>query len=240
MLSLYIDMQGDPCYVNPGDGDAGRMYPTNPDLRVVDVTYGMMSELVGLWADPGGVIPPEIYALSPDYTRHDVFMGGSFPSELLGDGEGKISPHAERLRALDISALGVDSGLLFVLESDGSTSELEVINFWVDLIGMTTTFESATTVPLGSCEAVDLAIMMYNISYLPNPDSDTIVVLVQGSSGGLLKMYDSMDFSLVEEIGSDSDPAIPGTAAALDIDNAMTQLVVINEEDTAVVFSWVV
>ena len=70
-----------PTYIDPGDGDAGRMYPDDNTLQVANVGNDQLGDLYGLWGDPAGVLPPEIYGLATDYTRHDVFMGGAFPPD---------------------------------------------------------------------------------------------------------------------------------------------------------------
>ena len=239
MLSIYPNSSGVPKYWDPGDGDAGRMYPSNSGLIVVDVTVDMSGAVYGFWADPNGVIAPEIYGLAPDYTRHDVFMGGSFPAALLGNGPGKISKLASRIRGFDVTSSGLEGGAIYVLESDGSSSEIEVIQYTTDFQTKLTTFTSQATISLGPVEAVDLDIAMSNPIYLPNPDSDSLAVLIRGASGGWVRMYETVDNTPADEIGSASSPSVPGTAASLDVDNALWRLDVLNEEDSAVVFSWV-
>jgi hypothetical protein len=240
MLSIYPNSSGVLKYLDPGDGDVSRMYPSNTALHVVDVTDDLAGAAYGLWADPAGVIAPEMYGLTPDYTRHDVFMGGSFPDDMLGDGPGKIPKSASRIKAFDVSNVGVQAGFIYILEWDGSNSEIEIIQFASDFQTKITTYTPASTISLGSVEAVDMDIAMMNPTYLPNPDSDNLAVLIRGTSGGWVRIYSSGDKNMVDEIGDASNPSIPGTAVSLDVDNSHWTIDVLNQNDSAVVFSWVV
>jgi hypothetical protein len=240
MLSIYPGSNGVLKYLDPGDGDASRMYPSNTALHVVDVTDDLAGAVYGLWADPDGVVAPELYGLTPDYTRHDVFMGGSFPDDMLGDGPGKIPKLASRIKAFDVSNVGVQAGFIYVLESNGSSSEIEVIHFASDFQTKITTYTPSSSISLGSVEAVDLDIAMFNPTYTPNPSSDNLAVLIRGGSGGWVRMYSAGDKSMVDEMGDASNPSIPGTAVSLDVDNSLWKIDVLNQNDSVVVFSWVI
>ena len=74
------------------------------------------------------------------------------------------------------------------------------------------------TIDLGSVNAVDISYMMSSTVYYPNPASDLLAVLVNGSSGGYIMIYSVVDNKLVDQIGTDASPKIPGTAVALDAD----------------------
>jgi len=239
LITVFPNASGNPNYLNPGDGDAGRMYPSNSALRVVDVTDDLASGLYGLWADPDGVVPPEFYGLSPDYTRHDVFMGGMFPSNMVGSGAGKISPIASRIRALDVSSMGIGTGSIYILESNGTDSELEIFQFTVDYQTKATFYQPLNTILMPGVEAIDADIAMFNPTYVPNPDSDTIAVLVKGPSGGYIRMYSCSKFTKLEEIGSASSPCITGTPASLDMESSQWHMLVLNQENQAFVLSWV-
>jgi hypothetical protein len=241
MVTLFVEFStGKPQYLNPGDGDAGRIYPSNASLVGVDVTDGLMGDLYGFWADPDGVLAPEIYGLGPDYTRHDVFMGGPLPSSVLGSGAGKISRNAENIRAFDVFAMFTDNGMIYVLESDGASSEIELLQFSVNIDTLVTSYSSVTTIPLGSVEAVDLDLLPANAYYSPNPDSDTIAVLVRGPSGGYLKLFSTLSFALVEEVGNESEPTLPGTAASMDVDLGGWRVFAADEEGDAVEYAWII
>jgi len=239
LVSVFPGPTGDPAYINYGDGDAGRVNPTNLALRGVDVTEDTLGDLYALWADPAGSAPPEIYGLSPDFTRHDIFMGGVIPSQLVGSGPGKISPQKSELRAIEVADFSFDAGTLWILESTGTSSEIEVFGFNIDYTHMTTTFTSVETISVGSVEAVDLEAIMQNSLYSPNPESRTVAVLVQGSSGSYVKMFSATTNALVEEIGSGTEPILSGTAGSLDVDNDGWQIIVVNAEDQGAVLSWV-
>ncbi|MFH1677127.1 MAG: hypothetical protein ABIC40_08890 [bacterium] len=239
LITLYPDVTGKMKYINPGDGDAGRINSSNSILKGVDVCDGLNGDMYGLWADPDSVFAPEIYGVMPDYTRHDVIMGGKIPDVLLGSGAGKISRNPSNLRGIDVMSLGLDNGMIYFLESTGTSSEIEVFQFYSDFLQKTTTFSSLATIPIGSVDAVDLELMISNINYLPNPDSDTIAVFIKGSSGGYLKMYATDTNDLAEGIGSSIEPVLSGTAAFLDFDNLDWKLAITNHEGQATVLKWV-
>lgn len=240
MITIYPSASGIPKYINPGDGDCGRMYPSNKALRVIDVTDDMSGSLYGLWADPNGTLPPEIYGLYPDYTRHDVFMGGSLPSNLVGNGPGKVSPVASRLLAFDVTNYGMDSGAIYILESDGTNSEVEVLQYTVDFIKKVTVYSSLATINLSSITAVDLDIAMYNPLYISNPDGDSLAVLIKSPSGGYIRMYNTVKYTLIDEIGSAASPSISGVPKSIDFDSSLWQFLVLNTTNKAFVISWVI
>jgi len=240
MITIFPGMTGEPSYINPGDGDAGRMYPTFPTFEGVDVTDDMMGMLYGLWADPEGVLPPEVYGLGPDYTRHDVAMGGFLPAQLVGDGPGKVSPLRSNLKAIEVQGAGFDIGYLFVLESAGSDCEIEVLRYTVDFSLKITTFSPQATIPLPGLNAVDLDSIMFNPLYTPNPDFESLAVLVQGTTGPYVKMFETAGFTQVDEIGSASEPILPGAAASLDCESFTWSTIILTEEGRVAVLRWVV
>ncbi len=239
LVTLFpAGMGGTPAYINNGDGDSSRMYPSVNTMVGIDVTDDMMGNIIALWADPDGVLPPEIYGLMPDYTRHDVIMGGTLPPELVGDGPGLVSANADNLIALEVGGLGIETGFVYILESDGVTSELEVIEYLVDPLSWLTSFTSITTIIIDEPGAVDVDMIQFNPLYLPNPAFDTLAILVQGGSGPIVKMYNSLEYTLVEEIGYEV-PIITGNAIALDADNMTWALIVINDTAEVSVLRWV-
>jgi hypothetical protein len=240
MVTIYSGEMGmSPEYINYGDGDASRMVPSNSALVGVDITEDFQGNLYGLWADPEGILPPEVYGLMPDYTRHDVIMGGDFPPELLGDGPGMISPDADNLKAFEMGGLGIEIGYLYILESDGGTAELEVIEYTIDGISIQTNFTPITTIPIDDPNVVDIDSIMFNPMYLPNPESDSIAVLINGGTGAYIQMYNSLEYNMVEEIGKEDGPVISGTATALDSDNVSWALLVTNDSGQVSTLRWV-
>ncbi len=240
MITVFPGMTGEPSYINPGDGDAGRVYPTYATFAGIDVTDDAMGMLYGFWADPEGVLPPEICGLGPDYTRHDVAMGGFLPANLVGDGPGKVSPLSSNLRAIEVAGAGFDNGYLFVLESAGSGSEIEVLRYTVDFSLKITTFTFQATIALSGLNAVDLDSIMFNPLYTPNPDFESLAVLIQGPAGPYIKMFDAAEFAQVDEIGSADLPILPGTGASLDCENFTWSTIVLTEEGRIAVLNWVV
>jgi hypothetical protein len=238
LVTVFPNASGTPSYINPGDGDAGRMYPSNPGLVVVDISDDLSASIFALWADPEGVIPPELYGLSPDFTRHDVFMGGAFPSTLIGTGSGKISASASKLKAIDVASFG-GAGTIYILESAGSDTEVEVFQYAVDFQTKKTTFLTSHTITMPGIKAVDLDVASTNPLYAKNPDKESLAVLVDGPSGGYIKMYNLGTFDFIEDIGSASEPSITGTAAYLDIENTQWKMVITNSDDLAYTVSWV-
>lgn len=239
MVTIY-PTTGAPQYTNNGDGDASRMYPSDPSLKGVDITDDIMGNLYGLWADPDGVLPPEIYGLEPDFTRHDVLMGGVLPEELVGDGPGKISPDWSNLRGLEVTEFNLDTGTFIVLESDGVDSEIEFIDFAVDLLYKTTTFSSAGTIDIRGVDAVDTEAYLVNPMYSPNPEQNSVAVLVQGSTGGYLKMYKATDFSFIEDIGSDTEPLIPGNVVCVEVIDETWSILIANDAGEAAAVEWTI
>jgi hypothetical protein len=240
MLTIYPDAFNTPQYTNPGDGDASRMYPSDPALTMIDVTDDMSGALYGLWADPAGTIPPELYGLTPDYTRHDVFMGGSLPPELVGSGEGMVSSDAGQLVAFDVSNVGSDSGSIYILESTGTNSEIEVISYAIDFASKITTYESVATIALGTAEVVDMDLAAPNPTYVPNPMGDSVFVLLDGPSGCWVKVFSATTQLEVQEIGGSSVPILTGIGGGMDMDNVVWQLIVLNQEGSAAALKWVV
>jgi hypothetical protein len=166
-------------------------------------------------------------------------MGGALQSAVVGEGPGKVSADASKLKAFVAITMAPDSGNLFILESDGSTSDIEVLQFKVDFLTKETTYTSTKTVSLGSINAVDIVYAPLHTTYYLKPDTDLLAVLIRGASGGYIRIIDTKDFNKVEDIGSASTPSIPGTAVALDMESVSWQMAAVNQEDTAVVFSWV-
>ncbi len=239
VFSIY-DVSGlGPEYTNPGDGDASRMYPSVSTYIAVDITGDVIGNMYGLWADAEGTGPPEIYGLSADFTRHDVFMGGYLPPELVGSGEGLISPDSDNLITFLVSSLGMESGLMYILEYDGAVSEIEVIQYDIDFFTKTTSFTHLSTVDLGSIVPVDMDILLINPTYKLNPEGESIAILVDGSSGGYVRLLSTVDFSFVEDLGSDTEPAIPGTPAHIDGGMEPWMLVMTNQEDSVVTYEWI-
>jgi hypothetical protein len=240
LFTLFEDSSGAPKYVDPGDGDSGRVPSSNSAFQGVDVSSDGQGNLYAMWADPDGVLPPEIYGLNPDYTRHDIFMGGVLPPELVGDQDGKVSADPSVLKAIKVYTEFVDTGIIMVLENDGAVSRIEKINYTVDFGAQKTIFEPGGTISLGTVNAVDFDILTVNPAYLPNAHDNSIVILFDTGSGGFIKVYNMDPFMSVENIGDTVTPSITGTPSHLDINNGTLQIVVSNEEDSAVVFTWIV
>jgi len=239
LVSVFPDFEGNPDYINPGDGDAGRMHPANSALKGVDVSSDISGNMYGLWADPDGVLPPEIYGLGPDYTRHDVFMGGEFPSELVGAGPGKISPVHSDLKALALLAFEFDYGILGILEYDGSTTEFEIIRFNIDYVLKITTFELLDTIVVSTYEGMDADILPMNEIYWPNPDTTGVYILLQGETGPFIQAYETETYQMVQSIGDSAHGFMGGTAASLEAENGEWFLLVTNQETGAAILTWV-
>ena len=239
LVTLFLDSAGKPKYKNPGDGDCGRIPPTNSALVGWDVTNDISGNLYGAWVDQDGVVPHEFYGLAPDYTRHDVIMGGPLPANLVGDADGKITTDMSKLKGLAVFSAFVDSGNIYVLESSGSSSNIEVLQFIVDPEELTTTYQSIATIKLGSVDAKDIEILPYNEEYLPNSDSESILVFIAGASGGYIQVYDIFDNALIETIGSGSAPILDGTPAHLDVNNETWLIYLDNDSDGAAVLNWI-
>ena len=240
LVTLYSSISGFPEYTNNGDGDASRIYPSDPALRGVDVTDDTMGELYGLWADPAGVLPPEIYGIEPVFTRHAVFMGGELPPELVGDGPGKVSANLANLRAFEITEYNFDTGVIAILESDGVNSELEIISFLIDFLYRTTSYSSMATIDLPGINAIDVELYNQNSNYPNNTINDSLAILVQGSSGGYVKMYNATERTFIEDIGSDSEPVIPGNAVCLDVGNQTWDILCANDAGDASATRWTI
>jgi len=238
LVTLFPGIGGQPTYFNFGDGDSSRMYPSDNSLVGVDIADDTEGNLYGIWADPDGILAPEMYGLTVDYTRHDVIMGGILPSDLVGEGPGKVSPQYDNIKAISIGDVSFEMAIVYVLENNGTSSEIEVLMATIDAGTFTTTFSSGATIDLGAVDAVDMTGLMQRADYLPNPEYATVAVLVQGTGGGYLSMYNSLDFSLVEDVGSESDPIVPGVMQAIDANNARWTLLVLNESHEVTTLSF--
>jgi hypothetical protein len=238
VFTLFSGMTGEPDYMDPGDGDAGRMYPSLSTYVAVDITADMVGNMYGIWADPDGVNRPEIYGLVADYTRHDVFMGGALPSSMVGTGNKKVTPFADRIKAISVSTMVMESGMIYILENDGSSSDLEVIQYTVDFLTKQTLYTALLTIQLGAVDAVDFDILMISPSYLPNPDSESIAVLINGPSGGYIRVLECQTYTVAEDIGSETEPLLTGTAGYVDSSMEPWMLVATNQEDSIVVLKW--
>jgi len=238
LVTLTQDMDGIPIYFNNGDGDASRIPPPNPALRGVNVCDDLPGNLYGLWADPDGVLNPLVYGLAFPYKRHDVQMGGVLPAAIVGETVGRISRFRNNLRAIQIGDFIFETGRMYFLENDGTNSFVEIMQFTIDFTQKTTTWDSLDTIPLGPIDAVDLDVLPANPSYILNPESDTVAVLVTGTSGLYIKMFDTQDFELAETIGSGDLPILPGVGAALEVDKDLGDIYIANDQDEVAVLVW--
>jgi len=238
LVTLGTDDAGAPEYTNNGDGDANRIPPGHPSLRGVDVADDLQGNLYGFWADPDGVVNPQIYGVMYDFTRHDIQMGGLLPDAIVGETVGRITRQKDNLKAIQIGQFMFESGQLYVVENDGVNSVVEVMVFMIDFNMKITTWESLETITLGELDAVDIDVILFNPSYLPNQDSDTIAILINGPSGCYLKMIETMGFGEVEMIGSPDEPILSGTGIALEVNKDLGDIYIANDANEIAVLKW--
>jgi len=218
MLTTMQDpTSGEVVYTNEGDGDASRIYASDQALLLVDVNSDLGGYLYGLWADPLGVELPEIYGLIPDYTRHDIAMGGAFPSELVGDVDGTIPAQKDKHLGFSVQGMGTGVGVIYFLVTDGINQRMEIMSYSVDFPTKVTTYESIGTISLGTLNTTAIELLPPSSSYIPALNVSIIAVLVQDASGCYLNLYHTDTFDFIESIGDATTPVIDGNSSILEI-----------------------
>lgn len=239
LFTIYMSPGDPPKYINYGDGDSGRIPPSSGMLIGVDVSGDVLGNLYGMWASVKPGQSPEFYGLTPDFTRHDVFMGGALGQDMVGSGPGLLSADPEVLDALAVDTKAANSGRFLILENEEGVSEIEIIEYFVEFTTQTTLFNMSNTLNFEVDSALDIDIMRVESHYSLNPDQTTLVILMKSTGGGYVKLYNAETLQFLENIGDAAHPIIPGTPARLDVNQGEWKIVVTNEEDNAAVIKYI-